>query len=34
MNCRLTHISTAIVLLEIGSLRMLTDPVFDPPGAC
>jgi L-ascorbate metabolism protein UlaG (beta-lactamase superfamily) len=25
----ITHISTACVLLEIGSLRILTDPVFD-----
>ncbi len=28
----ITHISTATLLLEIGSLRILTDPVFDPPG--
>jgi len=32
MNCRLTHISTATMLLEIGPLRLLTDPVFDPAG--
>ena len=32
MNCRITHISTATILLEIGSVRLLTDPVFDPPG--
>jgi L-ascorbate metabolism protein UlaG (beta-lactamase superfamily) len=32
MNCRITHIGTATVLLEIGSIRLLTDPVFDPPG--
>jgi L-ascorbate metabolism protein UlaG (beta-lactamase superfamily) len=32
MNFRLTHISTATLLLEIGSLRLLTDPVFDPAG--
>jgi len=31
-NLRITHISTATMLLEIGSLRILTDPVFDPPG--
>lgn len=31
-NCRITHIGTATVLLEIGSVRLLTDPVFDPPG--
>ena len=32
MNIRLTHISTATVLLEIGSLCLITDPVFDPAG--
>lgn len=32
MNCRITHIGTATILLEIGSIRILTDPVFDPPG--
>jgi len=32
MNIRLTHIGTATMLLEIGSLRILTDPVFDPAG--
>jgi len=32
MNCRITHIGTATMLLEIGSVRILTDPVFDPPG--
>jgi len=32
VNIRLTHISTATLLLEIGSLRILTDPVFDPAG--
>jgi L-ascorbate metabolism protein UlaG (beta-lactamase superfamily) len=32
MNCRITHIGTATMLLEIGSVRVLTDPVFDPPG--
>jgi L-ascorbate metabolism protein UlaG (beta-lactamase superfamily) len=29
---KITHISTATLLLEIGSLRLLTDPVFDPAG--
>ena len=29
MNVFITHISTACVLLEIGSVRILTDPVFD-----
>jgi len=32
MNCQMTHIGTATLLLEIGSIRLLTDPVFDPPG--
>lgn len=32
MNIRLTHIGTATLLLEIGSLRLLTDPVFDTAG--
>lgn len=32
MNCTLTHISTATVLLEAGPLRLLTDPAFDPAG--
>ncbi len=27
-----THYGTATLLIEIGSLRLLTDPVFDPPG--
>lgn len=32
MNITVTHIGTATVLLEIDSLRLLTDPVFDPAG--
>src|SRR6266540_1469468 len=32
MNCRITHIGTATLLLEIGPIRSLTDPVFDSPG--
>jgi len=32
MNIKLTHIGTATLLMEIGSLRILTDPVFDPAG--
>ena len=32
MNCRITYIGTATMLLEIGSIRLLTDPVFDPAG--
>ncbi|MBS2027517.1 MAG: MBL fold metallo-hydrolase [Deltaproteobacteria bacterium] len=29
---RITHIGTATVLLELGALRVLTDPALDPPG--
>ncbi len=29
---RLTHIGAATVLIEVGALRLLTDPVFDPGG--
>ena len=32
MTCRVTYFGTATMLLEIGSVRLLTDPVFDPPG--
>jgi L-ascorbate metabolism protein UlaG (beta-lactamase superfamily) len=32
MALTITHIGTATMLLEIGSLRLLTDPVFDPAG--
>lgn len=32
MNFNVTHISTATMLLEVGKLRLLTDPVFDPAG--
>ncbi len=32
MNFKIAHISTATMLLEIGKLRILTDPVFDPAG--
>jgi L-ascorbate metabolism protein UlaG (beta-lactamase superfamily) len=32
MNLSITHIGTATMLLEIGALRLLTDPVFDPAG--
>jgi len=32
MNIRLTHIGTATLLMEIGLLRVLTDPAFDPAG--
>ncbi len=30
MKATVTHIGTATVLIEIGGLRLLTDPVFDP----
>ena len=33
MKITVTHIGTATVLLEIGGLRLLTDPVFDPAPA-
>ncbi|MBG0816082.1 MBL fold metallo-hydrolase [Planomonospora sp. ID82291] len=33
MQITATHIGTATVLLEIGGLRLLTDPVFDPAPA-
>jgi L-ascorbate metabolism protein UlaG (beta-lactamase superfamily) len=32
MDFAITHISTACTILEIGDTRILTDPVFDPPG--
>jgi L-ascorbate metabolism protein UlaG (beta-lactamase superfamily) len=32
MQIQLTPLGTAAVILEIGSLRLLTDPVFDPAG--
>jgi L-ascorbate metabolism protein UlaG (beta-lactamase superfamily) len=31
-TCRLTFIGAATVLIECGPFRLLTDPVFDPPG--
>ncbi|MBT2407634.1 MULTISPECIES: MBL fold metallo-hydrolase [unclassified Streptomyces] len=33
MKFTATHIGTATVLLEIGGVRLLTDPVFDPAPA-
>ena len=33
MQLRATHLGTATMLLEVGPFRLLTDPVFDPPGA-
>jgi L-ascorbate metabolism protein UlaG (beta-lactamase superfamily) len=32
MRIAITHIGTATLLLEIGGLRLLTDPALDPPG--
>lgn len=32
MEVFVTHFGTATMLIEIGSLRLLTDPVFDAPG--
>lgn len=32
MEVFVTHFGTATMLIEIGSLRLLTDPVFDEPG--
>ncbi len=32
MKVRITHVGTATVILEIGALRLLTDPTFDPAG--
>ena len=32
LNCRLTHIGGPTALIEVGGLRLLTDPTFDPPG--
>ncbi len=32
MKIQITHIDTACFLLELDGLRILTDPVFDPPG--
>jgi L-ascorbate metabolism protein UlaG (beta-lactamase superfamily) len=29
---RLTHLGTATLLIEIGEIRLLTDPVFEPAG--
>lgn len=32
MTDHLTFVGTATVILELGGLRFITDPVFDPPG--
>lgn len=31
-TCHITYLGTATLLIEIGGLRLLTDPVFDPAG--
>jgi L-ascorbate metabolism protein UlaG (beta-lactamase superfamily) len=31
-NCTVTHIGGPTALIEIGGVRLLTDPTFDPPG--
>ncbi|MBX3158973.1 MAG: MBL fold metallo-hydrolase [Deltaproteobacteria bacterium] len=33
MKIRITHLGTASVILEIGGVRVITDPVFDPAGS-
>ncbi|MFQ5652012.1 MAG: MBL fold metallo-hydrolase [bacterium] len=33
MNMQATYVGTATLILEIGPLRLLTDPVFDPAGS-
>src|SRR5258708_10166187 len=32
LNCSITHIGGPTALIEVGELRLLTDPTFDPPG--
>jgi L-ascorbate metabolism protein UlaG (beta-lactamase superfamily) len=31
-NTHLTYIGGPTILIEVGALRLLTDPTFDPPG--
>jgi len=31
-SMKITHLGTAMVLIEVGSLRIVTDPVLDPSG--
>jgi L-ascorbate metabolism protein UlaG (beta-lactamase superfamily) len=31
-SCRITYIGGPTVIIEVGSIRLLTDPTFDPPG--
>ena len=33
MEFHITHYNAAMVRLDIGPFRLLTDPVPDPPGA-
>jgi L-ascorbate metabolism protein UlaG (beta-lactamase superfamily) len=32
MNVKITYLDTAMALIEIGSIRLLTDPVLDDAG--
>src|SRR5258708_21122042 len=32
LNCSISHIGGPTALIEVGELRLLTDPTFDPPG--
>ncbi|MEM9663662.1 MAG: MBL fold metallo-hydrolase [Bacteroidota bacterium] len=32
-RCTLTHVGAATVLIDVGGLRILTDPTFDPAGS-
>ena len=32
LNCSITYIGGPTALIEVGELRLLTDPTFDPPG--
>lgn len=31
-TCRITYVGASTALIEVAGLRLLTDPVFDPPG--
>lgn len=33
LDARICHVGTACLVLEIAGLRIVTDPVFDPPGS-
>src|SRR5258708_9087705 len=32
LTCSITHIGGPTALIQVGELRLLTDPTFDPPG--